>query len=175
MNIKAMNLFLSDDNIKRHLEYLRNCRLKFSILEKSVPELKGKEMSEICRLGFPREVKDEALELLWKIKSHQCFFHSFSETPGRSEALNRTYSSGEKFLYELYLEAMKREYGFLYVYQERGTIKMEFMTEFDKTFLKINPLLALDLYEHTYFSDYGFAKDKFVRNALMYFDTSKLN
>ena len=175
MNIKAMNLFLSEENIKRHLEYLRNIRLKLSILEKSIPELKGKNMGEINRLNLSREVREEALQLIWKIKSHECFFNSFSETVGKSELLKNTYSSVEKFLYELFLEAMKQEDGFLYVYADRGVVKRKFMREFEKSFLKIDPMLALDLYEHTYLLDYGFAKDKFIRSALMYFDLSRLN
>ena len=51
MNLNAMNLFLSEENIKRHLEHLRTQKLKYSILEKSVPELKGKSIKEILRSG----------------------------------------------------------------------------------------------------------------------------
>ena len=175
MNLKAMNMFLSEDNIKRHLEHLRTYRLKLSILEKSLPELKGKTMTEIIRSSFSREIKDEALRLIWYIKAHECFFDSFSESPKRSEALIKHYSSREKLVYELYIEAMEREHGFLFVYMDRGVPKTSFMTSGDRAFLRFSPILALDLYEHTYFSDYGFAKDKFLRSALMYLDTGKLN
>ena len=175
MDLKAMNMFLSEDNIKRHLEHLRNYRLKLSILEKSLPELKGKAMSEIIRTGFSRDIREEALRLIWYIKSHECFFDSFTESPKRSDRLAKAYSSREKFVYDLYLEAKDRDFGFLYVYLDREMPKILFMSDWDRSFMKIKPLLALDLYEHTYFTDYGFAKDRFIRSALMYLDTGKLN
>ena len=61
MNFKAMNMFLSEENIKRHLEHLRTMKLKYSILEKSLPELKGRSIAQIVRLGINRKLKDEAI------------------------------------------------------------------------------------------------------------------
>lgn len=174
MNLKAMNFFLSEDNIKRHLEHLRNYRLRLSILEKSLPELKGKSMTQIIRSGLNRDIKEEALTLHWYIKAHECFFNSFCDAPKRSEIINKRFSSRERFVYDMYLEAMKREYGFLFVYLDRGAPKIAFSTADDKIFMRFDPLLALDLYEHTYFADYGFAKDKFLRSALTYFDTGRI-
>ncbi len=174
MNLKAMNMFLSEENIKRHLGHLRTHRLKLSILEKSLPELKGKNMSQIIRSSLPRDVKDEALRLHWYIKAHECFFDSFCEAPLKCEAINKHYSSRERFVYDLFLEATKREYGFLFVYIDRGVPRVSFATPEDKAFIKFEPILALDLYEHTYFADYGFEKNRFLRSALMYFDTGRL-
>ncbi|MBO7196943.1 MAG: hypothetical protein J6V80_06450, partial [Clostridia bacterium] len=64
MNFKAMNQFLSEENIKRHLEHLREYKLKLSILVKSIPELKGLSFAEILKSDIKREVKNEASELL---------------------------------------------------------------------------------------------------------------
>lgn len=175
MNFKAMNMFVSEESINKHLEHLRSYRLRLSILEKSLPELKGKEMWQIIRSGLGREVKEEALGLHWYIRAHECFFNSFTEVPKRSELINKYYSSRERFVYDLYLEAMKKEYGFLFVYIDRGVPKTVFATAFDRALIKFSPILALDLYEHTYFSDYGFSKDRFLRAALMYFDTARLD
>lgn len=175
MNFKAMNMFVSEESINKHLEHLRSYRLRLSILEKSLPELKGKEMWQIIRSGLGREVKEEALGLHWYIRAHECFFNSFTEAPKRSELINKYYSSRERFVYDLYLEAMKKEYGFLFVYIDRGVPKRVFATAYDRALIKFSPILALDLYEHTYFSDYGFSKDRFLRAALMYFDTARLD
>lgn len=175
MNIKAMNMFLSEESIKKHLEHLRTEKLKLSILEKSVPEIKGKNISEIAKLSIKREVRDEALQLIWYIKSHECFFRSFCQVQLKSERLLRFFSSREKFLYDIFTEAMKYKYGFLYVFvDKRGMPRTAFESEHNIAFTKIDPILAIDLYEHTYFSDYGFMKNKFLNNSLSFLDTGKL-
>lgn len=175
MNFKAMNMFLSEDNIKRHLAYFRNYKLKLSIMEKSIPELRGRTMSEIARMPFDRETREEALKLHFAIKAHECFFNSFTETTARSETVFKTYPSMERFAYELYLEAMENGCGFLFVYLDRGQPKTLFMNRYDRAFMRIEPRLAIDLFEHTYFPDYGFEKERFVRAAIMYLNMARLD
>ncbi len=175
MNLKAMNMFLSEDNIKRHLEYLRNLRLRFSVLEKSLPEIKGKDMVGITKLGIGRKIKDEALELLWLIRSHELFFNSFSMTQGWRDEVRKNNSSREKFVYDLLMEAREKDHGFLYAYSDRqNKIVTVYADKYDGAFVKYQPSICLDLCEHTYFNDYGFKKEKFLTNALGYFDTGKL-
>lgn len=174
MDISAMNMFLSEDNIKRHLEHYRTQKSRLSIIEKSFPIIKGRSIGEICRLSIDRTARAEAMWLMWYIESHGCFFDSFSLSPEKTEIISKSYSSREKFLYEIYLEAMKREHGFLYIYLDKGTPKIMFEAEPNIAFFKVKPMLCLDLYEHTYFSDYIFGKDKFVRSALSYLNTGKL-
>lgn len=176
MNFIAMNLFLSESNIKRHLEHLREQKLRYSILEKSLPELRGKTINELIRLNINRDIKDEAISLLWYIKSHECFFDSFSEQQTRSDTLLNHYSSKEKFLYDLYTEGVERDHGFLFVYLDRqGAPRWIFSEKSDGAFIRYEPILALDLYEHTYFLDYGFEKKLFLRNALMYLNIAYLD
>lgn len=175
MNFKVMNMFLSEENIKRHLEHLRTLRLKYSVLEKSLPELKGKDMTVVARSGINKKIKEEALELLWLINSHELFFNSFNDNPTWSEAMRKHNSSRERFVYDLLMEARDKDCGFLYIYPDRQKRLLTVYTDrFDGAFVKYEPKLCLDLYEHTYFSDYGFKKEKFLRNALMYLDTGRL-
>nr|MBE6545613.1 hypothetical protein [Oscillospiraceae bacterium] len=175
MNLKAMNMFLSEDNIKKHLEHLRNEKLKYSILEKSVPELKGKSINEISRANLSRDIKEEALRLLWYIRSHETFFDSFTVNPKRSETVEKHSSSRERLVYDIFLQAKDREYGFLYVYADKQGAPRIAVSDYNEgVYLRYEPILSIDLYEHTYFSDYGFSKDKFLRNALMYLDTGRL-
>ena len=175
MNFKAMNLFLSEENIKRHLEYLRTLRLKYSILEKGVPEIKGKGIKDITMSSLNRKIKDEAMSLLWQIKTHEVFFNSFSESPIWPDSMKKQFSSREKFLYDLMIKATDGEYGYLYIFSDnQKRIRSLFTNRFDGAFLQYQPLLCIDLYEHSYFCDYGFAKDKFIKGALAYLDTGKL-
>ena len=173
MNFEAMNLFLSEGNIKRHLEHLREKRLCYSILEKSMPELCEHSINEIIRLNIDRGVKDEAISLLWYIKSHECFFDSFSIN---QNMVNISRISVEKLLYEIYTEAMKMDHGFLFVTVDKHkTPKITFSDGNDGAFIKYKPILALDLYEHTYFLDYGFDKKRFLQNAIKYLNISSLD
>ncbi len=176
MNIGAMNLFLSDGNIKRHLEHLREERLRYSILEKSMPQISGKTIGDLVRLNIDRDVKDEAISRLWYIKAHECFFNSFADRPTGGDRLLKMYLSKEKFLYELYTEAVEREHGFMFIYLDRqGMPRWIFSEKSDGAFIRYEPILALDLYEHSYFLDYGFEKKKFLRNALMYLNIASLD
>ena len=176
MNVMPMNMFLSEDNIKRHLEHLRTYRLRYSILEKSFPDIKGKDIAGIVRMKIKREIKDEALSLLWYIKSHECFFDSFTDRQQKGGKLTKHYSSRDKFLYDLFVEAKEREYGFLFVYLDKyGIPRCRFSTATDGAFINYEPILALDLYEHAYFNDYGFNRDRYLRSALEYLDLERLN
>lgn len=171
-----MNMFLSEDNIKRHLEHLRTLRLRYSILEKSFPELMGKEIKEILRMNIDKGLKDEALSLLRNIKSHECYFDSFTELPKRSDEVIRYYASREKFLYDLFCEGKEKEYGFLFVYIDKyGIARYSFSTLNDGAYLRYEPILAVDMYEHAYFNDYGFSKDKYLKSALEYLDLERLS
>ncbi|MBQ8303036.1 MAG: hypothetical protein IJX97_05810 [Clostridia bacterium] len=171
MNIKGMNLFLSEDNIKKHLEHLHTMKLKYSILEKSIPDLAGKEIVNILQMRIGAEEKKEAIELLTYIKSHEKFFSSFTDSsrPFKCDSV-----SCEKLAYEIFTEAKEKEYGFIHIYKDRGRIKTCFSKENYGLFYRINPILTLDLYEHTYFSDYGFNKNAFLRGAITHLDFNKL-
>jgi superoxide dismutase len=176
MNNGAMNMFLSEDNIKRHLDHLRTYRLKLSIVEKSFPDLKGRGIREILRMNIAKDVKDEIVRLSWQIKSHECFFNSFTDQPHVKSCKLKHYSSKEKFIYDLFLEAREKEYGFLYVYKDKYDIpRYRFSDENDGAFIHYQPKLALDLYEHTYFNDYRFKKEEFLRRALNYLNLERLN
>ena len=175
MDIGALNLFLSEENIKRHFDYLNTMSLKYSILEKSEPTLIGKTMTEISKMRLSRDIKADALHLLWYINSHKLFFKSFAVNPEKSELMLKKFSSRESFIYSLFELAKGRENGFLFVYKNRGgDINVDISNQMGSAFLKWEPILALDLYEHAYFSDYLFNKERYLRAALSYLDTGKL-
>jgi len=175
MNIKAMSFFLSEDNIKEHLEHLRYLRMKYSILLKSIPEIQGKDIGSLLRTAIDRKAREEAIELLWQIKSHELFFNSFAENPTWGEDVRKYNTSRERFLYDILMEVKDKSFGYLYVYKDKQKrLLTDYSDRFDGAFAKYEPLLCIDLYEHTYFLDYRFKKEKFLRNALAYFNTGGL-
>ena len=148
MNFKALNSFLSEENIRRHEEYLNNLKLKLSIIKKSDPS--------VMRIGS--QIKREENDIVKEIRAHELFFDSFCQEQRAGHDRER---------YEIYCRSLEREYGFIYIYNDRG-IK----TRFDLP--SVEKCLCIDLYEHCYFLDYGFKKDKFLKNCIGYLDLSRL-
>ena len=176
MNITAMRCFLSEENILRHMDYLNTLKLKLSVIEKSFPEMQGLDISQISRTNLPADAKSDAAELMWRIKSHTCFFDSFVEENSINKNKKKLGISVEKIIYDVYSLAMEKEYGFIYMFvDKKSRPRLRFTHENDGAFVKYMPLISIDLYEHTYFSDYGFKKDKFLRNALIHLDLNKLS
>ena len=133
-------------------------------------------MEQVVRLSLKGSFKDEALSLMWYIRSHECFFDSFCENQQRNMLLLKHYSSVEKYIYDIYTEAKNYNHGFLYIFVDRSGIpRAHYSDYYDGTFVKYSPKLAIDLYEHTFFSDYGFDRDRFLKNALTHLDVSKLS
>ena len=175
MNIKALTLFLTEGNLREHFDYLRMMRLKYSVLVKSVPSLEGKEISSVIKSSFDPEIKTEAVNLLWQIKSHELFFDSFTDTPSLNINFKNNGISKEGFIYDILTMAKDKEWGFLYIYRDRkNNLVKSYTDKYDGAFCKYIPLLCLDLYEHTYFLDYRFKKEKYLRNALSNFNLGRL-
>lgn len=176
MDYSAMLTFLTEDNIKRHFSYMRTLKLKYSILEKSLPEIKGKTPLEISRMSLKKSVKSEILPNLVSIKSHETYFRSFTANPAPCREIKKFYSSEDAFCYEAFTIAREFDYGFVYVIiDERGRLEIKHTSTLPYVHLREEPILALDLYEHAYFLDYGFSRDEYLRSAISHFNLSKLS
>ena len=173
MNLKPLNTFLSQANIKEHLSYYRTLKNKHSILEKSYSELKGKSPEQILKMNFKRGVKDDALSLSYKIRAHELYFSSFSEEVKPSPIVKKYYFSENSFVYEMKKTALSFEYGYLYVYRDRrGIPRIRALKNLDEGFINDRPVLLLDLFEHAYFADYGFNYNAYLDGALSHIDLS---
>ena len=176
MDISGLRSFLSEENIKMHQGYLKNLKLRYSLSEKSIQNLKGKSMDEVRRMGIKKSVKEELLALLSEIKLHECYFRSFSSASSTSELIKKHYGSDSSFRYELLVCARESPGDFLCVFL-RGRSTPE-IRACRKDFLAHRaemPSLALDLCEHAYFFDYGYGKEAYLRAAISHLDCSKLS
>lgn len=165
--------FLSERNVDLHREYLENCRMRLSILEKSGYSISGKSYPELfrARLG---NAKDEILPLACEVYLHELYFDSFGMAGECAECLKSSYRSVAGFLYELERAAMAADGGFLLVTRGQRGVDFSHNTSFAKP-IRYEPCLAIDLAEHAYFLDYGFDKLSYVRAALSRLRLSKLN
>ncbi len=171
----GMLTFLSRDNIMLHLSFLEKLKLKYSILEKSYEGIKGKTLVQIPKLRIPIDVREEAIATLSEIESHNLYFSSFSDKTYVCKEIREYYSSEEAFLYEIFEEAVKSKGNFLFVCRDgRGKPMIFSDKSFAELYQKYKPLLALDLCEHSYFIDYGFDREEYLRRAVGKLDLLKL-
>ena len=176
MDCSTMRLFLSDENIKSHFDYINKQKLRFSILQKSCSELNSCCYKEIYRKKLPFDIKKQALTLICDIKTHELFFNSFSQPRYICKNIKRYFSSQDRLIYEMLSLAREVDYGFIFVCLDKAGKPIICSGE-NKTdiFIKYEPILAIDLYEHVYFKDYGFNKEKYLSNALGYLNLKILD
>ena len=171
MKFEAMRGFLSEENIALHKNYMKDLRLRYSVLEKSAPVLKGLSLEDIRRRVARSQIKDEAVALLSEIKAHEIFFDSFSLKQARCHPLRVKYGSESAFLHAAYMEARRTKSGFLYVYSDGG---FEIKEDGGFFFRGEIPVLAVDLFEHTYFKDYLFDRNRYLESAVYSLDLTKI-
>ena len=160
-----MRAFLTEENILIHKEYMRILRLRHSIMEKSIPEIKNKNALQIEKMRISASCKEEILANYREYLAHELYCKSFSEKSKIPDIIKKHYSSCEAFLYEVYLASMREKHGFIFVFLgARGIPEILHSEEARKR--KDIPKLALDISEHAYFLDYRFEKEKYLRSAI---------
>lgn len=174
MNKLVLLEIFSEDNLNLHLLHMKSFAGRYSILEKSIPRLAGIPINEIYRLGLKKDELDDALEFFSCHEAHKIFFDSFAHLTKKCENVKKHFGSDEKFLYEVFECARSGSYGFVFVYlDKRSKPQIEFTASRDG-FTRYSPILALDVFEHAYFWDYGFEKERYLRAAISRFDIEKL-
>ena len=76
-------------------------------------------------------------------------------------------------LYEVLDVAKNARQDFIYIYADCGKVKIKAQNA-SEAFLKSRPILALDLCEHSYFLDYAFDRDAYLRAAVARLNLEKL-
>ena len=161
-------VFLSEENVLRHKAFLKEMKLKYSVLEKSVPQISGKSIKEISHLHVSCDDKDEILRLKSAILLHEIYFDSFGDNFSKSDVIRKNYGSEAALLYEIESLAMKNSNGGYVLIYNGAKNKPEFAvgSELSDVLIKFTPQLVIDFYEHAYFLDYGFDKKRYLRSAL---------
>lgn len=175
MNTRGMTSFLTEDNVSSHISYMKMLRCKYSLEEKSFPQIKGKGIAELSKASISAEIKREMLNKLIAWKSHELYFSSFALEVGRCEKIKKYFSSTDAMLYEIENTAQTVSEGFVYVSWTGKSIKIFTSDMPYNYFVKYQPQLALDLCEHSYFLDYRFNRESYVTNALAHLNISVID
>ena len=117
--------------------------------------------------------REETLSLLRSIKAHELYFASFGREFQSSSAVRDKYRTEASFLYELYKTAIGTKEDFLFISLERGKLNCEVISE--RSFIRTEPLLAIDLCEHAYFMDFGFQKDEYLAKLISHLNLNSLD
>ncbi len=177
MRDSALKNIVSAESILRHEEHYRRLQLRYSVLVKSFPQLADTEVGEISRLRLPHAVKRRAAEMYSDILAHKLFFSSFSENRARAKTLSAQFGSEATFLYELARSIEESDHvGFILVWiNARKAVEFAFATQLGNIFSRESPCLAIDLWEHAYFSDYGFDRSAYLKAVLSRLDLARLD
>ena len=171
-----MNRFLSEQTIFAHREYVRTLRLKYSILEDGIPEIKNADINKIFTAKIDKNDKREALARLAEITCHDMYFSSFEAECGiRSSLARHQYGSEDALAMCILHEGMKKDIKFISIGIKQGRISIHASREYQTHFEVHTPKLMIDVEEHAYFWDYGFDKERYLKSALEYLNLSKLD
>ncbi len=170
---KGMSGFLSEGAIREHEEYVRRLRHKASIYKKSGFDVLNLNEREIYMLKIPLGERSQLSRLALEIKLHDIYFDSFGDTYVPCQKIKESFGSENSFAYELLRFASGLPSGFVTIYKDRaGRIGF---SEASDTPRGADMLLAIDVFEHAYFRDYGFAKDKYLRACAAHLNFGKIN
>ena len=165
MENNSMRMFLSMENITKHKDHLKKMRSKLSLINKCYSDYKDMDSY----------TKKEVEYLRKYILSHELFFNSFKTTSGVCKKIKGYFTSKERLLYDISEMVKNYSFGFLFIYADKKKIpRISYSFDLREPFSLYDPILAIDLFEHVYFADYGFNKDDFVKNALKYLDLDAL-
>ena len=171
-----MYTFLSETALTIHQDYIKKKKLQFSIFESSFPFMKGAKFRDILHMKLSVKDKREALFLSSQIELHDAYFSSFvDERFVRSMLVEKQYGSEAALLNEIYRIAMERDFGFITVSLVGENIEVAFADRLSGPYIPDGLALAIDLYEHAYFMDYGFDKGKYLLSCLPYLDLGRLS
>lgn len=167
--------FIEDHNLEKHKEYLGRLKIKYSVLLKSEPLLSGLSVKKILRSKVKEPYRSEALSLLGEIELHRLFFRSFSNKANQPcPALRRFFGSEANFCYRIFNSAMKMQYGFCCLVFRRGNLEIMEASDPCVPFVSAEPILAIDVWEHAYFADFGFDKERYLSLAVARLDLNKI-
>ena len=169
----GMERFLSEETICLHKGYLNDLRLRCSVMEKSFSEFKDRDASRIFKMRH--RYKDEMLSIKGEILCHELFFNSFGSTFQASDAVRDCYRTEASFLYEAFKVSSEARAGYTVISAEKGRVSIDLICDAKEIFKIKNPILCIDLFEHSYFADYGFDKDRYISNLLQYLELSAID
>lgn len=158
-------LVVSEENLLRHKRHLEEQILRLSVLDSSDGRVGTRRMRQSFR--------EERAVLEEDIRCHRRYFASFTE---RSRLLPpyAPYASAEGFLYDAFLDMKAAGNAFYFLWRD-GRGRLCHGRSDAGLSLPSDGVLAVDLYEHAYYGDYGFDREGYIKSALSHLNLSLLD
>lgn len=168
--------FLDGDGVLRHKEYLNTLKLKYAVFEKSYPFTSGMDYARLKKCSIPSAERAQLLSLFCKIRLHEIYFNSFSDCEHIKSPLEKVRRYNENALYyEIFTKGRDMESGFISLVNDRGNIRVCCESDYERHFVYGEPCLAIDMYEHAYFSDFAYMREEYLKKAVSFLNLELLN
>ncbi len=149
------------------------------------PQFHALSLEELLSVGstLPAEVRQEVWENANSLYAHTLFFAGMTEA-GRggmpvgmlAGAMRRAFGSIDGFERIMHAAAMRSDGGFIWLCADRGGDVRVLSMPGSVVPLPLYPLLCLDLWEHSYFLQYGEERSSYIDNwfALVDWDAASV-
>ena len=145
----GIECFISAEALKMHREHLSALGIK----------------SAMCHTRGEKELVEN------EIRAHELYFSSFHREHTPCQRIKEGYQSENRFCFLLSEYAKSVRCGFIYIYPCARHPFVGFGSS-DRALSRA--VLAIDLWEHAYFLDYGFDFSSYITQALAHLDFSRL-
>lgn len=118
----------------------------------------------------------DAIILLGDVLAHRAYFSSFAREGGRDHPLaRRFFGSAAALRNRMYELACANPPGFVSLSCHRGELVTDYAPRGAELYLSADPILVIDTWEHAYFYDYGFDRERYFARALSHLNFDKLD
>lgn len=168
--------FLSSNNINLHYEYYKDRIEEINAYAEQYPQMQSLTLGDIVNqyTGRISEVASEAL-------NHPFFWKCLSPTGGGQPTgrlyrmISSQFGSYEQFKDKFTHAALEMfGSGWIWLVYDPTTTFLQIVPEDNPIITGSIPLLALDVWEHSYYTDYGPNKTRYVQNFWNYINWNYL-
>ena len=92
-----------------------------------------------------------------------------------SRFIEEAFGSCASFIHEMQRESQRLSFGFVCFCLSGREGRIVSSRNYEEILELGEPVLALDVFEHAYFRDFGFDKGRYIRAALSYLDLSRVD
>ena len=186
LDYNDLSPYISDDTLNIHLNiYKNNLAILNKLLKQANYDYRYSMKDLIKHIDiFPLNIRGEILYYLSSILNHNLYFYNISnnkylEPDGLiGKDINKYFGNYNNFKQEFTNKALNlKGSGYTFLVRDNiGTLKIINTSNEDSPYYyDYEPIIGLDLWEHSYFLDYYNDKNTYIANFFKIIDFNKIN